>query len=110
MDPFSRQRYKDAWGLLKGYFAFGMYRAFCAKDFVAYTSGRLLTPGLERLENHRAFIRPPTVVTLPCIQGPVEAPLDNGVIRVELLVLSLSRERKVGLPLEVWQESWPNFR
>ena len=25
-------------------------------------------------------------------------------------VCFLSRGRKVGLPLEVWQESWPNFR
>ena len=27
----------------------------------------------------------------------------------ELQVLSLSRWRNVGLPSEVWQESWPNL-
>ena len=32
------------------------------------------------------------------------------VVRVELRVLSLSRWRKVGLPLALWQESGPNFK
>ena len=40
-----------------------------------------------------AFIRPPTVATLPRAQGPLEAPLDDMaaryVLRVELQVLSL---------------------
>ena len=31
-------------------------------------------------------------------------------VRVEVRMLSLSQGRKVGLPLEVWQEFWPNFR
>ena len=41
-----------------------------------------------------------------------EAPLEvvYGVVHAEPLVLSLSQWRKIGLPLEVWQESWPNFK
>ena len=38
----------------------------------------LSTPDYERLENYRrAFIQPPAVATLPCAQGPLEAPLDD---------------------------------
>ena len=33
-----------------------------------------------------------------------------GVVRAGLQVLSLSRWRKVGLPLVLWQESKPNFK
>ena len=47
--------------------------------------------------------------------GPLKAPLDDCVgivvcvVRTELRVLSLSVEG-ICLPLEVWQESWPNFK
>ena len=34
--------------------------------------------GREQLENRRqAFVQPPAVVMLPCVRGPLEAPLDN---------------------------------
>ena len=44
--------------------------------------------------------------------GALEAPLDNGVVRAVLRVLSLSLsvEEGICLPLEVWRESWPNFK
>ena len=52
-------------------------------------------PGLKWLENHKAFVRPPAVVTLPSERGPLEAPLNNCVVwlwesRMELRVFSLS--------------------
>ena len=46
--------------------------------------------GRERLENRRAFVRPPVVAMLSRARGPLEAPLDNGVVRAELRVLSLA--------------------
>ena len=71
-------------------------------------------PGNEWLENHRqAFVQPPTVVMLLRTQGLLEAPLnDFGMwfARSFGCSLFLSRWRKVGLPLEVWQKSWPNFK
>ena len=68
-------------------------------------------PSPERLENHcRAFVRPPVVVTLSRVRGPLEAPLNDGMVHVELRVLSYSIEEVICLPSEVWQESWPNFR
>ena len=51
---------------------------------------RCRCPGLERLENHQAFIRPPTLAMLPPAQGPLEALLNNCVVRTEVRVLSLS--------------------
>ena len=47
-------------------------------------------PRCKWLENHWVFVRPLAVVTLPCARGPLEAPLDNGVVCAELRVLSLS--------------------
>ena len=66
--------------------------------------------GREWLENRRAFVRPLAMATPPHVHGLLEAPLNNSVVRMELRVLSLSQGRKVDLPFEVWQESWPNFR
>ena len=72
-----------------------------------------------RTENRQAFIGPFAVATLLHAWGPLEAPLDDLTIGCPCgvssalslsLSLSLSRWRKVGLPLEVWQESWPNFK
>ena len=59
----------------------------------------------------RDFVRPPAVATLPGARGLLEAPLDDMAThyvcgsRGALGALSLSRWRKVSLPLEVWQES-----
>ena len=54
------------------------------------------------------------MATLLRAQGSLEAPLDNDVVRAVLRVLSLSLslsvEEGICLPLEVWRESWPNFR
>lgn len=40
--------------------------------------------GREQLENRRAFVRPPAVGMLLRARGPLEAPLDNCVVRVVL--------------------------
>jgi len=37
-------------------------------------------PGLEWLENHKAFIWPPAMATFPYTRGPLEAPLNNCVV------------------------------
>ena len=41
----------------------------------------------------RAFVRSPVVVMLPRRWGPLEAPLDDGIVRVVLQVLSFSIEQ-----------------
>lgn len=46
-------------------------------------------PSYEQLENHWVFVRPPAMVKHPGARGPLEAPLDNGVVYAELRVLSL---------------------
>ena len=45
-------------------------------------------------------------------RGPVRGSFSmyGCVVRVEFWLLSLSRWRKVGLPLALWQESGPNFK
>ena len=71
----------------------------------------LLTPGLKTENRRRAFIQPPTVVMFPHARGPLEAPLDDcAVVYAKLQVLSFSMKECICLPLEVWQESWPNFK
>ena len=49
---------------------------------------------------------------LPRARGPLEALLNDCVcvVRAMLQVPSLSMEEGICLPLEVWQESWPNFK
>ena len=64
----------------------------------------MIVDAWPKMENCQAFIRPPTMVTLMHALGSLKALLE------ELWVLSLSWWRKVGLPLEVWQESCPNFK
>ena len=49
----------------------------------------LLTPGLEMEKIVEAFVRPPTVATLPHAWGLLEAPRDNCMVWVGLRVLSL---------------------
>ena len=82
------------------------------------------TPGLNRGGKPPlwAFIRPLAVATLPCVGGAVGGPsLRKGATCVRMCgvwrglrgattVLSLSRWRKVGLPLALWQESGPLFK
>ena len=63
----------------------------------------------------RGFVQPPIVATLLCAQGLLKAPLDNrcgsrGVLGAFSLSLSLLVEEGICLPLEVRQESWPNFK
>ena len=52
------------------------------------------------------------MATAPAREPPLEGPLDvyACVFCAELQVLSLSRWRKVGLPLAFWEESRPNFK
>ena len=50
------------------------------------------------------------MVMLPCMQGSLEAPLNDGVVHAVLQVLSLLVEEDIYLPLKVRQESWPNFK
>ena len=64
----------------------------------------MIVDAWPKMENCQAFIRPPAMVTLMHALGSLKALLE------ELRVLSLSWWRKVGLPLEVWQESCPNFK
>ena len=64
-------------------------------------------PCLERLEYRQAFVRPLAVATLSRMWGPLEAPDSRSL--AQSFGCSLSQGRKVGLPLEEWQESWPNF-
>ena len=49
---------------------------------------------------------------LPHVWGPIEGPLLNGVCCSRRVsgALSLSRWRKLGLPLALWQESGPDFK
>jgi len=44
------------------------------------TCGGCRRPGLEWLENYRAFIRPPAVAMLLHVRGPLVAPLDDFVV------------------------------
>ena len=69
------------------------------------------------VENHhcRAFVRPPAMTTAPASTRPRwKAPLEWMVSWVFArsfgCSLSLSRWRKVDLPLALWQESKPNFK
>ena len=64
----------------------------------------MIVDAWPKMENRQAFIRPLAMVTLLHALGSLKALLE------EFRVLSLSWWRKVGLPLEVWQESWPNFK
>ena len=57
--------------------------------------------------------RPPVMVTAaahvwPCWRASLR--ICDSVVHADLWVLSLSRWRKVGLLLELWQESLPNFK
>ena len=63
-----------------------------------------------RENRHRAFVQPLAMETLPRARGSLKAPLDDGIVRVEFQVLPLLMEEGICLHLEVWQESWPNFR
>ena len=45
------------------------------------------------------------MATLPHARDLLEAFLDNGVVCAVLLVLFLSMEEGICLPVEVWQES-----
>ena len=70
----------------------------------------MLGPQMIGKNCRRAFVRPPTMATLLHTQDPLEALLNDHVVCIELWVLSLLVEEGICLPLEVWQESWPNFR
>ena len=63
--------------------------------------------GKKKYRCRRAFVRPPAVTTTPARVGPL-----NGVCcsRGVSGALSLSRWRKLGLPLALWQESGPDFK
>jgi len=77
----------------------------------------LLMPSLDQLSGkdryHHAFVQPPAVATASALRArwrPSRC-ICMCVVRRELRVLSLSlsRWRKVGLPLVLWQEFGPNF-
>ena len=63
----------------------------------------------EQLENRQAFVQPLAVAT-PHAWEACCRPLSIMVWFARSFGYSVSWGRKVGLPLEVWQESWPNFR
>ena len=80
-------------------------------------ANNLLMLGLNQNEakkaSSQAFVRPPVVAIASARARPHwRAPLDSdeGVLHAGLRVLSLSRWRKVGLPLVLRQESGPNFK
>ena len=76
------------------------------------------TPSLDRVRKlpPTGLRSPPTMAMLPAhARGLLEAPLDDCVrvvvcvVHAGLRVLSLL-VKGICLPLEVWQESWPNFK